>query len=265
MEKKLYANRILLYAILILSFLLNTYHIQWGLPGIWHPDTKVFLVMKMAGSLDFNPHNFINPPLHPYLLGLFLFPYVIILKITGSLPFGIANIFEASGSFITTVFVLSRLFSAICATLTVYLTYQIVRKTINNKVAFLSALFLSLTMGLINLAHFSTPETLLVCLTTASLLSYIYIIQKGTLKIYLYAGILTGLAVLTKYTAVALIIPLFLAHFFAETKSGFSFDIKKLTRILFSRKLILAYSSLIIGFIMVEWWVHVTKKHHITQ
>lgn len=243
-------SKLALLAILILSIVLNTYHIQWGLPGIWHPDTKVFQVLKMAGTLNFIPDAIANPPLHPYLVGLFLIPYAVILKLTGSLPSGVANIFETSDEFIATIFILARLLSAICGTLTVYLTFQIAKKTLNEKMALLSALLLSLTMGFVNLAHFTTPEILFTCLSTAAILSFIAIVQVGTTRCYLTAGLLTGLAILTKYTAVALVIPLFVSHFLAESKHGLSFSFSRIIKVLFNKKLIIANWCFIFVFFL---------------
>ena len=62
-------QRLLLFSILALAFLVRIVGIQFGLPNLYHADEPIIVNHAMAyGTGDFNPHFFKIPPLVSYLL-----------------------------------------------------------------------------------------------------------------------------------------------------------------------------------------------------
>lgn len=60
--------------ILLLSFLLNVWGINWGLPERWHPDEMTGAALRMGYYKSLNPHHFAYGSLHYYQIMLFIAP-----------------------------------------------------------------------------------------------------------------------------------------------------------------------------------------------
>ena len=74
--------------------------IWWGLPELWHPDEVVGPALSMGLHMDPNPHNFVFPSFHKYVIGVVLSPYFIYLKLSGSLSDILANTNQVPSFFI---------------------------------------------------------------------------------------------------------------------------------------------------------------------
>ncbi len=195
--------------VLGLSFFLNVFSINWGLPEKWHPDEELYVdeVINMGSSLDLKPTAVQHPTFHRYLLVAILLPYFTFIKLN-------------PGAHLNTylIYFICRLFSAFIGTLTVLLVYLIGRKIWDKRAGIFSSLFLALTMGFVNIAHFATPDITMTFLVTLTILFCVYIVQTGKVKYYLLAGLSSGFAIATKYTAYLLIFSIFVAFFLDEGK-----------------------------------------------
>jgi hypothetical protein len=107
---------------------------------------------------------------------------------------------------------LARLLSVLFAVLTVWLLWSVGRRAFDTLSGLLAAAFLSVTMGLANLAHFATPETTLFFVVLAALASFEALAAEPTRRRYAAAGLLVGLACSTKYTVWVLGVPFLAAH-----------------------------------------------------
>lgn len=243
----------IMFFIIALSFCLNIYGLYWGLPQMWHPDEAAWNVvpaLQMLRTRDFNPHFFVHPSFHLYLLGAIFAPYVLFLKLTGAIREA-APFIKDYPSFITVIFILGRLLSAILASATVYLIYLMTRKLYKNALAGVySAAFLAVTMAFVNLAHFATTDITLIFLVVLSLYIALLIVEDASIapRYYIIFGLVCGLAVSTKYNAVFIIIPAFLTLIFDAANSR-GFKIKLLYRYIFNKKALALFASFAAGFL----------------
>ncbi len=215
--------RLALPLILAVTLACAVVGIDWGLPYNWHADEKVNLAASMIDRHTLNPGYFVNPSLHAYLvLAVVRAAYAVhpgtfvpsdvrwhVLSTKRNAP-------NRAVTFLA--YRLARLLSAAFAVLLVWLLRARGRAAFDPATGLLAAAFLSVTMGLANLAHFSTPETTLFCLVLAALGSMEKLaggVRPGSnrgLTPYVVAGALIGLACSTKYTVWLLGIPFVAAH-----------------------------------------------------
>ena len=227
---------LMLIALLALTLTLAVIGIDWGLPYNWHSDEKVNLAASMIDRHTANPGYFVNPTLHTYLvLALVRAAYAVhpgtfvpsdvrwhILSTRRNAP-------NRAVTFLA--YRLARLLSAFFAALLVWLLWIRGRAAFDATVGLLAAAFLSVTMGLANLAHFATPETTLFFLVLAALGSLERLgVRPGSdqgqtgvshvsdpgLTPYAVSGGLIGLACSTKYTVWLLGVPFVAAHVAAQ-------------------------------------------------
>ena len=197
--------------LLVYSRLVN---LSWGLPYPFHPDERNMAdaIMRLSCSgfnTDcFNPHFFAYGQL-PLYLGYLLtqFYHFISGNITISMTFNEAVMALRSISALTSIilfFVLQGVFQSII---------QIYKK--NSKLHLLEEIstvifsfIVVFTPGLIQFAHFGTTESLLMLFYTALLyVSLLWIQQKiSSIKFGLLSGIIVGLSVATKVSALNFLI-----------------------------------------------------------
>ncbi len=106
----------------------------------------------------------------------------------------------------------SRMLSAVFALGTIATVFAIGRRHFGESTGLLAAAFLAVTMGLVNLAHFATPESLLFLLMFLCLMACDRLATTGRTRDYAIVGLFAGLAFATKYTAWILAVPIVAAH-----------------------------------------------------
>ena len=114
----------------------------------------------------------------------------------------------------------ARAATAVAGAATIYVTYRLGRAAFGSTVGVLAAALLAVAPGAIYYAdtvRVDVPEGLL---TTAALLAGLGVLRRGRLRDYAAAGLLTGLAMSTKQTAVWLLVSLALAHVFNERRDA---------------------------------------------
>jgi len=214
-----------LAVILLLSALLGVRGLDWGMPYQWHPDEKVQLADTMVRERSLAPPHFINPSLHAYTT------YVAVRVAYALAPRQalryrlVANVeltdpHHPDRPIQFLAFRLARLSSVLFQLLTVLLIFRIARHCVNDttqRVAdettgLVAAWFTAVTMGLVNMAHFATGESLLFLLCTWALWRFSWVAERGWWRDYALAGLATGLACSTKYTPWVLALPFLVAH-----------------------------------------------------
>ncbi|MBD3203420.1 phospholipid carrier-dependent glycosyltransferase [Candidatus Woesearchaeota archaeon] len=236
--------------ILLVSLFLNLFEITSGLPYLWHPNEFVRFTLRMGKNFDFNPHWFINPSLPIYLTGIALIPYYLYLVtfnpglINELISFDMTydSLYQVPAEFVTITFTIARLLVVVFAVLTVFLTYLIGKKYFGKKVGILSSLFLALSPGFVNLAHYATVDIYVIFFSTLCLFSCLEIIKTKKWRYYILAGVSAGFAAASKYTGGLVAIFIVLAHFFSINK----FKIKNF----FDKKLIISGMIVIFSFLI---------------
>ena len=121
-----------------------------------------------------NPNYFVNPTLHTYLvLAVVRGAYAVYpgTFVPSDVRWHILSTKRNAPNRAVTflAYRLARLLSAVFAAVLVWLAWIFGRAAFDSTVGLLAAAFLSVTMGLANLAHFATPETTLFFLVLAAL------------------------------------------------------------------------------------------------
>ena len=207
-----------LTVILCASALLGLCGLDWGLPYQWHPDEKVQVADAMIRDRTLEPTHFINPSLHVYAtyaavrLAYAWYPRQAIRHQTfGNVELTDPKHPDRPLQFLA--FRLSRLLSVIFQLGTVVLLFQIAKHGFDETTGLLAAWFGAVTMGLVNMAHFATGESLLFFLSLWALWRFARVAERGSWRDYALAGLATGLACSTKYTPFLLALPFLAAHF----------------------------------------------------
>jgi hypothetical protein len=217
----------LLAAILAGNFALSIIGIDWGLPYLWHTDEKIDPAVHMIHDRTLDPDYFINPHLHIYAMaGVVQLAYWLnpghTVMLTG---YRIAPLLDPSNPGRRIQFEAirwSRMLSAVFALGTILTVFAIGRRHLGERTGLLAAALLAVTMGLVNLAHFATPESLLFLLMVLTLFACDRVASDGRARDYALAGLFAGLAFATKYTAWILAVPILAAHAYRVGWGAFS-------------------------------------------
>jgi Dolichyl-phosphate-mannose-protein mannosyltransferase len=207
-----------LSAILLLSAILGIRGLDWGLPYQWHPDEKIMVADTMIRERTLEPPHFINPSLHAYAT------YVAV-RLAYALEPRLALKYRTVANVEMTdpghpdrplqflAYRLSRGLSVLFQLVTVVLLFKIGRHHFDESTGLVAAWFGAVTMGLVNMAHFATGESMLFMLCLWALWRFSLVADRGTWRDYALAGLATGLACSTKYTPWVLAVPFLAAHF----------------------------------------------------
>lgn len=201
-----------LLSVVILGAFFRFYNLNWDEGHFFHPDERniALAVSKIAFPDQLNPE---------------FFAY-------GSLPIYFYRAIGESLVFLTKnrdwvtewpkINLIGRGVSAFFATLSIPLIFLLGKKIWNEKVGLLAAFLAAFTVCFIQTAHYAVTESLLVFWLLILALVSLELAEKPTLKIYTQAGLILGLAIATKVSALSFAILPISAHFlyhFREIKT----------------------------------------------
>ena len=204
----------LLILILITSFALNFWGIDWGLPERWHPDEMVEKAELMYEHRvpDHNFHAYGSLPFYQ-IVAFSVWPVDIWQNWFGWHSFEV----RAMNTW------WARFISVVMATGIVWLVYGLGKKLFDRRAALISAGLMAISMGLVNLAHFATAD--IPSLFWSMLAAYfaVKVWREGAKKNYILAGFFAGAAAAVRFVGGILILSLLAAHFLRK-KEKRSFD-----------------------------------------
>jgi hypothetical protein len=216
-------TRVLLALVVIAGAAASLTGLDWGLPYQWHTDEKVTQAINVLRTGD--PDYFINPHLHIYVVAAaFAFAHRLYpaAHVGRSLPeiLAMLNGDATARALQFTSMRLARGISVVFGLSTVFTLFVLGRRHWNDGTGLLAASFGAVTMGLVNLWHFATPEALLILLTLLALGSLDRLMARTSAGAYALTGLLIGLACSTKYTACLLAVPFLAAHIAARGRAS---------------------------------------------
>lgn len=212
-------NRKLYLTLVLIGFfglLVRLWGINFGLPyGVYfRPDEQIVVNYALSfGKGDFNPRWFMWPTLQMYITFMLYGVYFIILLILGLVRTAgdFANFYYLNpGPF----YLIARLLSSFAGAATVISLYYLGRRAYSQRTGLLASLFLAFAFLHVRDSHFARSDALM---TFFLVLAFIYVFRiylSGKNKDYLLAGLFAGLAISTKYTAVLILVPMVISHFF---------------------------------------------------
>ncbi len=183
----------LLIGVLIFGGFLRFYNLNWDGGYYNHPD-EINIAMAVT-RIDIP--NQMDPEFYAYNgFGIYL-----IRAIVQSIAYFSHDVtWVGDWSKITLV---GRVISAIVSTATIYLFYVFVAKLLSKKYGLLAAFLASVTVGFIQYAHYSVTESMLVMFLMIELILSLCIVRDNRLFYWYWLGIVSGLAVATKTSALS--------------------------------------------------------------
>lgn len=181
----------------------------WGLPAnlpvIHHPDEPLNLgIIEQIAAGDLDPHFFNYPSLFLYLqaavsldgpiLGWLLPGDQVVLPLSATMG-------SSYASSLSTVLV-HQLLSVAFGTALVAVVWAIARKVVGGAVApAVAAGLVALSPNLIEHSRFVTPDVVATFLLGLAVLAALHVLESGSLRSYVLAGLVVGLATSAKYNA----------------------------------------------------------------
>ncbi len=222
----------MLFAIILIGFVLRVWGIGFGLPDLFHADEPTAINMAMAmGQGDLNPHAFWKPALLYYLLLLEFGLYYIIGLCMGMF----SNTMDFVRLFLnnpTSFYIIARITTgAIMGSLTIIPAYLLGKRCFSKRVGMLSALFLSVNFLHVRNSHYAWHDIPMALFISLSFLWIYNIYDKARIRDYIISGIMAAIATAFKYNAVILVVPILCAHILKTKEEGRSlrsiiFDIR---------------------------------------
>jgi hypothetical protein len=207
---------LLLLAILGGALYLRLYDLDWDRGYLFHPDERQIIIVVDGLSFPWPPDwRLLLSPKSPWNPGFFAygsFP-IYLLRVSAS-AVGLLDMNYAS---LNLSYVVGRVLSALFDVGTVFLVYLLGRRLFNTATAFLGALFVTLAVLHIQLAHFYTVDTVLTFWVVLTVLLAVDLARQPTWRRGLAVGVAWGLALATKISAFPLLLPVAVAWFLGVT------------------------------------------------
>lgn len=206
----------MLPVILLFSLVLNLWGNRWGAPNIWNPDEVTERAMEMVANRTLNPHYFAYGGLHYYTVAV---GAIIPAKIYGRLfdpkpvendTLACAQQYEREQA---RTIQIARVIAAIMSMLVVAFTFFIGASLFDKQVGYLAALFLTVSMSFVGIAHFAKVDAPGNFWYWLSCVFGLLIWKQGNRRWYVLAALTAGLAIGVKTDRVLILFPLLLSHF----------------------------------------------------
>jgi hypothetical protein len=189
-------------ALAVVAFLLRVYGLNWDRGLFFHPDERQILMVASRLSWPRSLREFFSSssPLNPHFFAYGSLPLYLLRGLSALL-----GAWRSGWAEMHRFYLLGRLLSAFFDTVTVLATWALARKLYGQRVAALSAAFVSLSVLHIQMAHFYTSDPLLTCLILLAVNKAVDVAAHGTRRDGVWLGILLGMALATKVSVLPLI------------------------------------------------------------
>ncbi len=189
-----------IFLLIFTGVTLRFYKLDWGQGLFTHPDEYhiVGSVTQLSFPVQMNPHFFSYGTVTIYLI---YFTQELLKYI----------------SLILNTFLIGRFYSALFSTLTIFIAYKICTNFFTKRVfALIAAFLVAITPGLIQQAHFATPESAQIFFLFSSLLFMIKFVKRNKILFLALACALLGFAMGVKISSAVFLAPLIITIFIAS-------------------------------------------------
>ena len=199
-------------ALMLIGFGLRLWGIKQGLPYAYNIDENAHFVPRAIGFFGhtLNPFYFVNPP-----------GYTNILDLVFGLWFGSGD--AAARALVndpTEVYVIARVVSAVLGTLAIWFTYLAGAKLVDRRAGFFAAALMTVAFLPVFYAHLALNDSPTLGPAALALYGIARIYRHGRWWDFALAGLATGAATATKYTAAIFIVPICVAAYFRWRDQG---------------------------------------------
>lgn len=202
-----------LLAVLAIAFALRLWGVNWGLPLLFHNDegNEVLRALRLGvGDFEFQR---VAKGGYFYLLFVEYGLLYAVLRVLGV----VATPAEFGEYFVrdpTIFYLVGRTTTALIGAATVYLVYRLAVRAYSRTAGLWGAGLLAINVLHADLSHFIAVDVPMTCLAVASLYFAVRMVTEDRASNYVWAAFFAALATTTKITAILLLVPLLLAHFF---------------------------------------------------
>lgn len=194
--KRLFKNgTLLLILIILIGAFLRFYKLDWGNGIFAHPDE--YHIVASVEQLSFPSQ------MHPNFFNYGTFT-IYLIYFTKQITIAFFQLPDLNA------FLIGRLYSALFSTLTLIFIYKIAQIFMSKRFALIATFFAAITPGLIQQAHFATPESNLIFLLFGSLLFLLHFLNSGKIFHIVLSSIFLGLALGVKVSGAVFFAPLFI-------------------------------------------------------
>lgn len=194
---------LILIIIIIIGAFFRFYKLDWGQGLFTHPDEYhiVISVNQLSFPNQMHPHFFSYGTVTIYLI---YFTKTLLENINSVLNslFIIPTSQFIERQALLNSFLIGRFYSALFSTLTIPLVYFITLTISDKKFALLAAFLTATTAGLIQQAHFATPESNLIFFLFGSLLFLLKFLKNHNSYFLILASVFFGLALGVKVSSI---------------------------------------------------------------
>lgn len=206
--------------VLAVAALVRVIGLKAGLSGAAVGDEPSVVQHALAfGSGDLNPHYFVYPAFHMYVLFALFAGYYAVGRLIGlfdsAQSFGRAFLVDGAPFYL-----LARVASVAAGVAAVWVLYQFARRLFGDRGGLLAAAFLALNPFLVWDSHFAIAEAPMVLFLTLGAWAIDRVYRWGRSQDYLWAGLVIGLGTATKYLPILLVVPLLAAHLWRQARGG---------------------------------------------
>ena len=192
-------------ALMLIGLGLRLWGIKQGLPYAYNIDENAHFVPRAIGFFGhtLNPFYFVNPP-----------GYTNLLYLVFGAWFGGGD--AAARTFATNpteVYLVARVVSALLGTLAIWFTYLAGAKLFDRRIGFLAAALMTVAFLPVFYAHLALNDSPTLAPAALGLYGIARIYRHGRWWDFALAGLATGAATATKYTAAIFILPICVAAY----------------------------------------------------
>ena len=201
-------EKVLLFVILILGTILRLYGLNWDQGFHLHPDERAIVMFTIPLQFPKSLDEFLSPssPLNPHFFAYGNFPLYLLKAVASFL-----SNFEPSYLSYDRINLIGRSISAMADIGTIFLIFLLAKKIINRTTGLLASFFYAISVFPIQASHFYAVDTLLTFFILFTLYQLIRFYEKPLLKNAILVGVCFGLSLVTKISAIPLIIAVFAA------------------------------------------------------
>jgi hypothetical protein len=192
----------LIVIILLLAFLLRTFNVNWDSGSHLHPDERAIILFTLPLHFPSSITDFfsVQSSLNPHFFAYGSFPLYLLKSLSIFI-----GMFDKSYLTYDKINLLGRVFSAFFDCCTILVIFLLGKKLFGKMIGIIAMIFYAISVLPIQLSHFYAVDTIVTLLLTTMILLLISFYEKPNIKKLVFIGIIFGLSLATKISAIAIV------------------------------------------------------------
>jgi hypothetical protein len=251
--------------LLVVSFLLRVYGLDWDRGLLFHPDERQILMVVDRLSLPGDWRQLFHPssPWNPRFFAYGSLPIYLLRLVSWALSW-----IHPAWATMSRFYLLGRIISAVFDILTVWVAYRLGSKVFDRRTGLLTAALLSFAVLHIQMSHFFTVDTLLTMVVLWAVSNAVDLSRTGSQRSLLHLSLLYGVALAIKFSALPLGLVLLVALAASawperELRGRFVANLKAVIR-QEKRRAILALAGALITFVILQPYALIDAQRFVT-